>query len=101
MTASDGPGGEGEAGSLVAVVSLPGRRAAGGRPQAGLEFVEKLLTMKLDSVGMTERNASMLRLTPRPVMVAELATGSCCAWSWSSSPLSRSSSTQLLGRYLD
>jgi hypothetical protein len=27
------PGVEGEAGSPVAVVSLPGRRAAGGRPQ--------------------------------------------------------------------
>jgi hypothetical protein len=33
--------------------------AAGGRPQAGLEFVEKLLT-KLSSADTTERNAGML-----------------------------------------
>jgi hypothetical protein len=35
---------EGEAGSPVAVVVLPGRRAAGGRPQAGLDVVWKSLT---------------------------------------------------------
>jgi hypothetical protein len=30
----------------------------------GLEFVEKLFTTKLESADMTERNASMLGLTP-------------------------------------
>jgi hypothetical protein len=37
-------------------------RAAGGRPLAGLEFVEKLLTTKLTSTDATERNARMLRV---------------------------------------
>jgi hypothetical protein len=39
----------------------PRAAAAGGRPQAGLEFVEKLLT-RLTSTDTTERNARMLRL---------------------------------------
>jgi hypothetical protein len=43
-------------------VSLPGRRAASGRPQGRLEFVEKLLTTKLTSTSTTERNAGMLRV---------------------------------------
>jgi hypothetical protein len=51
----------------VSVVSLAGRRAAGGRPQAGLELVEKLLltnltSTKLTSTDTTERNAGMLRV---------------------------------------
>jgi len=33
LTASDLPGAKGEAGTPVTVASLPGRRAAGGRPQ--------------------------------------------------------------------
>jgi hypothetical protein len=33
VTAPAPPGREGEAGARVVVVSLPGRRAAGGRPQ--------------------------------------------------------------------
>ena len=45
---------EGEAGSQVTVVSLPGRRAAGAARRAGLEFVEKVLT-KLTSTDTTER----------------------------------------------
>jgi hypothetical protein len=65
--------------------SGPGTRhgAAGrGRPpqaaarRAGLESVEKLLTTKLRSADMTGRNASMLHLAPRLVIVVELATGS-------------------------
>jgi hypothetical protein len=48
----------------VAVESSPGRRA-------GLEFVEKLLTTKLESADMTERNASMLRPVLRPAIVVE------------------------------
>ena len=54
---------------MVTIESLPGARtaAAGGRPQAGLEFVEKLLPTKLTSTETTERNASMLLLLyPRP-----------------------------------
>jgi hypothetical protein len=43
--------------------SRPRTAAAGGRPQAGLEFVEKLLT-KLTSTDTTGRNASMLRRVP-------------------------------------
>ena len=42
--------------------------------RAGLEFVEKLLTTKLDSADMTGRNASMLRLAPRPVIAVGLVT---------------------------
>jgi len=61
-------------------------RAKAGRPQAGLEFVEKLLTMKLKSIDMTGRNGSMLRLAPRPVIVVELATGFGSASPWSSLP---------------
>jgi hypothetical protein len=57
---------EGEASARVTVVSLPGRRAAGGRPQAGLEFVEKLLTTNLNTTDTTARNA-MLRV-PRGCM---------------------------------
>ena len=37
---------------------LPGRRPPGGRPKAGLEFVEKLLTTNLTSTDTTERNAA-------------------------------------------
>jgi hypothetical protein len=71
--------------------SLGSQRGRGRPPQAaarraGLEFVEKLVTTKLDSVDMTERNASMLRLTPRPVIVVELAPGSSSCWSSSPSP---------------
>src|SRR5215218_10549433 len=40
----------------------PRAAAAGGRPQAGLEFVEKLLTTTLTSTDTMERNAGMLRL---------------------------------------
>jgi hypothetical protein len=55
---------KGEGGSPVPVVSLP---AEGGRPQAGLEFVEKLLPTKLTSTDTTERDAGMLLLVhPRP-----------------------------------
>ena len=54
--------------------------------RAGLEVVEKLLTTKLQSAAMTERNASMLRVTPRPVIVDEPTMGSGCSSSWSSSP---------------
>jgi hypothetical protein len=43
-------------------------RAAGGRPLAGLEFVEKLLTTNLTSTDMTERNAGMLRVLHRRVV---------------------------------
>ena len=47
-----------------------GWAAGRGRPpeaaarRAGLEFVEKLLTTRLESVDMTERNASMLAYAP-------------------------------------
>jgi hypothetical protein len=46
--------------------------AAGGRPQAGLEFVEKLLTTNLASTDTTERKAGMLRRI-RTVASVELA----------------------------
>jgi hypothetical protein len=48
---------EGEAGIPVTVVSLPGRRAAGGRPQAGLEVVENLLTNTIDAANKTALGA--------------------------------------------
>jgi hypothetical protein len=81
---------------------MPPRTAAGGgRPQGGLEVVEKLLTTKLESADMTERNASMLRLTPRPVIVVELVTSSGCASPWSWSPPLTEAWPQLLGRDLD
>jgi hypothetical protein len=60
----------------VAVVSLPGRRAAGAARRAGLEFVEKLLTAKLTSTNTTVRNAGMLRRV-RTVASVELAKTSC------------------------
>jgi hypothetical protein len=66
---------EGEAGTQVAVASLPAR----GRPpqaaarRAGLEFVEKLLTTNLTSTDTTERNASMLRV-PLVVSLVKLPT---------------------------
>jgi hypothetical protein len=47
-------------------------RAAGGRPLAGLEFVEKLLTTNLASTDTTERKAGMLRRI-RTVASVELA----------------------------
>jgi hypothetical protein len=57
--------------------------AAGGRPQAGLEFVEKFLTTNLTSTDTTERYAGMLLLLhPRPAPSAspvELATWRCLA----------------------
>ena len=40
--------------------------SAGLRAEDGLEFVEKLLTTKLESADMTERNASMLAIRPVP-----------------------------------
>jgi hypothetical protein len=51
----------------------PRTAAAGGRPQAGLEFVEKLLTTKLTSTDTTERNAGMLRVS-LVVSLVELPT---------------------------
>jgi hypothetical protein len=63
---------EGEAGAPVAVASSPGR----GRPpqaaarRAGLEFVEKLLTVKLTSPDTAERNAGMLCVPHRASLVA-------------------------------
>jgi hypothetical protein len=42
-------------------------RAAGGRPLAGLEFVEKLLPTNLTSTDTTERNAGMLRVPHRRI----------------------------------
>jgi hypothetical protein len=46
--------------------------AAGGRPLAGLEFVEKVLTTTLNSTDTTERDAGMLLPHPRPRTVAWL-----------------------------
>ena len=57
-------------------VCRPRTAAAGGRPQAGLEFVEKLLT-KLTSTDTTERNASMLRHVPH-----RRIAGRAGYWSW-------------------
>jgi hypothetical protein len=68
------PGVEGEAGSRWPPCRCrPRTAAAGGHPQAGLEFVEKLFT-KLTSTDTTERNA-MVRAS-RSVASAEPATGS-------------------------
>ena len=59
---------DGEAGSPVTVVSFRPRTAAGGgRPQAGLEFVEKVLPTNLTSMDTTVRNAGMLRVLRRRV----------------------------------
>jgi hypothetical protein len=51
---------EGKTTPPVTVVSLPARRRPQAALRAGLEFVEKLLTTKLTSTDMTERNAGML-----------------------------------------
>ena len=75
MNALAYPAGEGEGQSTQAAAR-----------RAGLEFVEKLLTTKLESADMTERNAGMLRV---PLVASvELATGrtSASSWSWSPSP---------------
>jgi hypothetical protein len=61
------PGTEGEAGSPVTAVSLPGRRVAAGARRAGLEFVENLLPTKLTSTDTTERNTRHAPLWSRPV----------------------------------
>ena len=71
---------------------LSGGVTGRGRPEAarraGLEFVEKLLTTKLTSTSTTERNAGMLRLAPRPVIVVELVarSGLSSPWPWLPSP---------------
>src|SRR4029453_4506169 len=60
---------DGEAGTPVAVVSLPGRRA-------GLEFVEKVLTTNLISTDTTARNAGMLRVLHRGITWSSWLPGS-------------------------
>ena len=64
-------------------IRRPRTAAAGGRPQAGLEEVEKLLTTKLTSTDATVRSAGMLRVPHRRTLI-ELATASdyACYWSW-------------------
>jgi hypothetical protein len=51
----------------------------------------------------TERDAGILLVHRVPLVASlvELATGSGSAWSWSSSPLPRSSPAKLLGCDLD
>ena len=85
-----------------ALAHLQGARAASGQLQAphGPTLVQRRVSSQggIQVAGqklrvgkghdMTERNASMLRLTPRPVIVVEPVPSSGCAspWSWSPSP---------------
>jgi hypothetical protein len=72
-------------------------RAAGGRPLAGLEGVEKLLTANLTSTDTTERDLGMPLRVPVIASLVELATGSSCASPWWSSPSPPQARPQLLG----
>jgi hypothetical protein len=63
--------GEGEAGTPVTAMALPGRRAAGGRSQACLEVVEKLLTTSILAANKTALRA-VKRSGNRRAMALEL-----------------------------
>ena len=80
----------GEAGSPVRSVSLPGRRAAGGRPRGRPWCVEKLLPAPQQA--WTQRSGTLACCCPftrvpyRLPRLVELATGSGSSSPWSSSP---------------
>jgi hypothetical protein len=78
----------------------PRTAAGGGRPQAGLEFVEKVLTDSMVALldGAEREHGTRVLLV---ASLVELAIGPGCASSWTSSPLPRSGPAKLLGCDLD